>query len=173
MCFFCQFNNLKFLRPQDSEQSRFRFQFFYKELINFSKKNFFSQVTETCIPQCPLECTTQKFTYSASSYELFGDSFLHDIQSRSNLSADFSNRTLNSDTAKQSVVRVNIFYDSLSYIISTESPQWTIISLIATIGGNLGLYLGMSLFTFSGVITTLIELVARKLKYNKVEAKNN
>ena len=45
--------------------------------------------------------------------------------------------------------------------------------LIATIGGNLGLYLGMSLFTFSGVITTLIELVARKLKYNKVEAKNN
>ena len=49
-------------------------------------------------------------------------------------------------------MRVNIFYDSLSYVETTESPQMDLISLLASIGGHLSLFLGVN-------VLSLFELV--------------
>jgi hypothetical protein len=84
-----------------------------------------------------------------------------DVLSRKiNLVKDFSidEKKLNSDRAKESVVRVNIFYDSLSYTMSTESPKMDVISLLSNIGGNLGLFLGVSLISVCELIEALIEI---------------
>jgi hypothetical protein len=77
-----------------------------------------------------------------------------------NLVKDFSNddKKLNSDRAKESVVRINIFYDSLSYTLSTESPKMDVVSLLSNIGGNLGLFLGVSLISLCELIEALIEI---------------
>jgi hypothetical protein len=65
-------------------------------------------------------------------------------------------------------VRVNIFYDSLSYVETTESPQMDLISLLASIGGNLSLFLGVSVLSlFELVEVALIIFSIKLLKTNK------
>jgi hypothetical protein len=71
---------------------------------------------------------------------------------------DFVTKSINTDTAKDSITAVNIYYGSLSYTLSTESPKLDLISLLATIGGNLGLFLGLSLFSLCEIIEILIDL---------------
>ena len=114
--------------------------------------------TVTCLPQCPLECSSNSFTYSLSTTNLLGESYVTDIKANKNLSDDFIMRSINAYEASRSVVKVNIFYESLSYTSTEESPQWDIVNLIATIGGNLGLFLGLSLFSLGEILITLFEL---------------
>jgi hypothetical protein len=71
---------------------------------------------------------------------------------------------------KSSVVRVYV-YDSLSYTQSEEAPQIDIISLIANIGGNLGLFLGVSLFSVWEVVITVLEIYFYKRQQNSSQIK--
>ena len=123
--------------------------------------------SETCLPQCPLECNSFRFTYALSSFNLLGDSYVNDIRANPNLSADFSARKIDTTEASRSVAKINVFYDSLSYTASYESPQWDLVGLIASVGGNLGLFLGVSLFSLGEVLTTLIEIFFYCQKRNK------
>ncbi len=66
------------------------------------------------------------------------------IPNNSNLASNFVTQEINAMTVQKSFVRINVFYESLSYSVSEESPQWDGFSLIANIGGNLGLFLGVS-----------------------------
>jgi hypothetical protein len=74
------------------------------------------------------------------------------IKSNLNLSSDFLNRTLNTQIARESIVEVQIFYESLSYSLTTESPQMDAVYLLGSIGGNLGLFLGISVFSICELI---------------------
>ena len=53
---------------------------------------------------------------------------------------------------------MNIFYDNLSYTQTSEIPQMDLITLLAYIGGNLGLFLGLNAFSFCEIIQALIEI---------------
>jgi hypothetical protein len=120
-----------------------------------------SDLLETkCISLCPLECNQNLYMTSISSCQLNENKYFLDfIQSNnSNLTSDFINRTLNLKTAKDSFVQVNIFYDSLSYTLTTESPQMDVISLLGSIGGNLGLFLGVSVFSLCELIEVSIQI---------------
>ena len=76
----------------------------------------------------------------------------------SNLANDFINKTINVTTVEKSLVKVNLFYESLSYTETTESPKMDIFSLLGSIGGNLGLFLGVSVFSLCEIIEVLIEI---------------
>ena len=114
---------------------------------------------EVCLPMCPLECNRTEYKAIMSFNELNGDFYLETLKERKSLLADFSNPTeITQEIAKESFVTVNIFYDSLSYSVSTESPQMDVISLLANIGGNLSLFLGVSVFSFFEIVEVLIEI---------------
>jgi hypothetical protein len=115
-------------------------------------------VNNVCLPLCPLECNSTKFTYTTSMSKLLGNPYVDIIQNNPNLAIDFVTRPINANTVGESIAKVNIFYDSLSYVNSEETPALDIITLIATMGGNWGLFLSVGLFSFAEVITTLIEL---------------
>ena len=87
-----------------------------------------------------------------------GDIYVDTISQSQDLSKDFVTRQINSATVAQNIVKLNIFYQSLSYEYSDESPQWDIFSLIASLGGNLGLFLGAGFLSLSEIITSLIEI---------------
>ena len=127
------------------EQIRCANNFFYSTYI----ANNFKYVKEVCLPVCPLECFKFLFkTASISHAQLVGDYFLEYIQNNSRLASDFENRSvLDAASARDSFVKVDIYYESLSYAVSTESPQMNLISLLASIGGNLSLFLGVSVFS--------------------------
>ena len=133
---------------------------------NVYDKNDYS--TKVCLPQCPLECNSTQIIYSTTSYELLGDGYVDYIRPNANLSADFVSMSIDTLTAKQSMVRVYVYYDSLSYEQSDEAPQIDIVSLIANIGGNLGLFLGVSMFSVCELVTTLIEVYFYKKQSGKV-----
>jgi hypothetical protein len=80
------------------------------------------------------------------------------ISTNLNLASDFVSRTLDSQTVAESIVDVNTFYESLSYTFTTESPQMDAVVLFGAIGGNLGLFLGVSVFSVCEVFEVLIEI---------------
>jgi hypothetical protein len=127
-----------------------------------------SRTINDCLPSCPLECHQTLYKTSISFSYLLSNRFLPFIKNNSNLITDFLNRTLDATTAKDSFVNVNIYYESLSYTESNESPRMDVISLLASIGGNLSLFLGVSVFSLCEVIEVLIEtfhiVINRKIK---------
>ena len=92
--------------------------------------------------------------------KLIGSTYLDYIKKNVDILSDFSNRStaITKEQAKESVVRLFVYYDSLSYVHIEEAPQIDLVSLIANIGGNLGLFLGMSLFSLCEMMTTLLEI---------------
>ena len=119
------------------------------------------------MPQCPLECNSSQITSTTTSYELTGHVYEKFIKNNKNLCTFFVNTTITTESVRKSMVRIFVYYDSLSYTQSEEAPQIDIISLIANIGGNLGLFLGVSLFSIWEIVITLLEIYFYK-KQQKV-----
>ena len=135
--------------------------FFYNKYLvgNFIEQN--------CLPLCPLECNLTDYKTSSSSIPLLGDLYYEYIRENKNLTSDFVNRPLNKYTITESITSVNIFYNSLSYHLSTETPKLDIIGLLATKGGNLGLFLGVSLLSICELVEIMFQIYFIK-KGNKV-----
>ena len=99
--------------------------------------------------------------------QLIGDIYVDYIRGNKKLSSDFIKfRSINSETVARSIVKMNIFYESLSYTLVTESPKLNGVSLLASIGGSLGLFLGVSTFSLFEVVEFIITIIFIKMKGN-------
>ena len=122
-----------------------------------------------CISKCPLECNSTKITSSLSSSQIIPNAYINVIQQSPSLNSDFINRSIQEENViSKSVVKLNIFYDTLSYTNFEESPQWDIVTLVASIGGNLGLFMGVCMFSLGELLTALIELIIFTFRQKKV-----
>ena len=115
-------------------------------------------INKNCLNLCPLECEQNLYKTSISLTHLNGNSFISRIGKSSKLKKDFINRTLDSTTVEKSIASVYVFYDSLSYNLIIESPQMDGVTLLGSIGGNLGLFLGVSVFSLCEVIEAVVEI---------------
>ena len=120
-------------------------------------KNHFFQ--KNCLEDCPFECNYNQFDFSLSSYKSLPDFYLSFLNSKPYLTSDFISNEINAETARKSFISLNIFYETLSYDISSESPQLSLITLFANIGGYLGLFLGVSVFSLIETIQVFIEIL--------------
>jgi hypothetical protein len=141
----------------------------YQENVILSSVDSFDSnfISKVCLPMCPLECNQTLYKTSISSSRLLGRRFYFDsVKKNPNLANDFLDRILDSLTIERSIVSVNIFYESLSYMESTESPQMNIVSLLASMGGNLSLFLGVSVFTLAEIVEVVIEIyfIVKRMK---------
>ena len=91
------------------------------------------------------------------------------IKENENLHSDFIRTRVNPLNAANSFVKLNIFYDSLSYELSTELAKMDIASMLASIGGNLGLFLGVSVFSLCEMVEVLIEMFFLLRTKKKIE----
>ena len=113
---------------------------------------------------CQLECNQTSFKVSISSARLLGRIYAKYINENKNLSSDFGNKAVSVEQAEKSFVKARIFYESQSYTLSTESPKLDWVSLLANIGGTLGLFLGVSALSACELIDVLIEIFLLKRK---------
>jgi hypothetical protein len=113
-------------------------------------------INDICLPLCPLECKQNKYQTSISSNQMNNAHYNQYIPLIPNIANDFINRTLD---ATLSFAGVIVYYDSLMYRESIESPQMSIASLLGSIGGNLGLFLGVSVFSLCEVIEVFMEII--------------
>jgi hypothetical protein len=88
---------------------------------------------EVCSPDCPLECKSMAFDRSLQAFYL------------PNASSDYFS--------------INIYYESMFYYDEVQSPKVTFVGLISSLGGNFGLFLGLSLMSFFEFFQFLLELV--------------
>ena len=94
-----------------------------------------------------------------STSTLIGDYFIGKIRNNSKLREDFVNRSLNEETAKNSIVRAYVFYETLSYTESIEIvSKPSVLSLAANVGGILSLFMGVNVLSIFEIFEILIEL---------------
>jgi hypothetical protein len=128
---------------------------FFKKILNDNKF-----LGENCLSECPLECYLDQFDVTLSSNELTANLYLDYLKSNeTHLSEDFPTTQIDLETARKSFVNLKIFYKSLSYEVTTETPQLNAFTLFSNIGGYLGLFLGVSAFSLFEAIQVLIEIL--------------
>lgn len=54
---------------------------------------------------------------------------------------------------------LNVFYDDLATTYTSELPAVTAISLFGSVGGNLGLFIGISILTFVELLELFINII--------------
>ena len=70
---------------------------------------------------------------------MIGNLYADFINSQDNILADFNEQPISYEVAKNNFVNVWLYYSSLSYTLSTETPSMDIVSLLANIGGTIGM----------------------------------
>ena len=136
--------------------------FQYSWSLFIRQKDF---VEKNCLPSCPLECNQTNFKTQLTSLRLTSWKYYLNLIQRY-LSSLFILTDLNSENSLESFVSLNIYYDSLSYMLTTEAPQTDWISLLGNIGGNLGLLLGVSFFSLCELVEVMIEIYFIKTRTN-------
>jgi hypothetical protein len=106
-----------------------------------------------CYAKCPSECTEIKYdlTMSSSSYptewyakvltnnsnfnKVINQFFAAKNVSLINYSNDFNE-------LKNSIARLNVYYEDLRYVDIVDNAAMNVVTLLGTLGGNMGLFLG-------------------------------
>ena len=126
---------------------------------NFTQDGF---IEANCWPKCPLECDQSTFTNTLAFYK-YPPSDLYvntSLASNAILVARHSNQTDFTQQLANNAVKIEIYYDTLTYIRVDEQPKITWMDLLGVIGGHLHLFLGMSMLSFC----ELFELVILHLR---------
>ncbi|XP_063877280.1 amiloride-sensitive sodium channel subunit alpha-like [Scylla paramamosain] len=76
----------------------------------------------------------------------------------------------NDNSNNSDPVRLHFYMDSLSYEKIEESPAFTWNTLVCNVGGNLGLFLGMSIVTLVELLEFLIDLLFSCCNFRKSDA---
>jgi hypothetical protein len=141
------------------------------EMSIYDSTDFFDGnfISNNCASLCPLECNQTLYKTLVTTNQLNGnDVYVMKIKNNSKLASDFINRTIDSRNARKSIVRVSVFYQSLSYTLSNESPQVDGVALFGSIGGNLSLFLGVSLFSLCEIIELIMELMYIRRNFSQI-----
>ena len=131
--------------------------------------NNLSQVTE-CMNKifsdncdCPAPCDEEQLITSVSSTQWPNPASMDYYKS---LIANFTKRKdITNSEVSQSILSVKVFFDELGYEVVSERPsnQWP--QLLSNIGGQMGLWIGASVFSLIEVIMFLIRLCVRSMKW--------
>jgi hypothetical protein len=110
-----------------------------------------------CISKCPLECNSTQFTFTLTSQAYSGILFEALVKSNKVYSNDFTQTPITEETTSNKFVQVILYYDSLTYTQSTDTPSMDIMALLGNIGGTLGLFLGVSVLSLCELMNLLVE----------------
>ena len=119
-------------------------------------------IKANCLYLCPLQCNRTQYKTSISSSILMGDQYVEKIRNCTELFSDFSfdAKKVDSNSARNSVLSIHIYYETLSYTESNEkATAGSILALASTIGGILSLFLSLSVMSLFEVIEFLYEFL--------------
>ena len=117
---------------------------------------YISNYTE-CLPLCPTECNTQEFRISTSFLAYPHLSKVKSLSENPIIKSKYeniSNVTVNQ--LRESIVSVAIYYEDLSYTVISKEPKISLLDLISSIGGIMGIFLGISFLSFLEIVEFII-----------------
>jgi len=74
----------------------------------------------------------------------------------------FNNSKESFDSVKKKAIAMNLFYPHLKYEVINELQKTTIIDLLASIGGTLGLFLGMSILHVIKITEKIVQMLLKR-----------
>ena len=137
-----------------------------------------------CICKYPCHETSYPVTMSLSewpsknSINSFPDYIFKDKKNKSNLKAySYYQNMLNNNASQESIktwirshfLRVNVFTNSKIVSVKEDIPMYSMIDTLCSIGGCLGLWLGISLVTSAEIVQLIVRLLYELYKYVKVK----
>jgi hypothetical protein len=125
----------------------------YKKEI-FTKENY---IQKNCIPQCPLECNRIELSTTVSFSKYPSDSYFEILKGNKKLQETVF-KSANWSHIKNSILKVNINFESLSYKYIRENVVMSVVDLLAYIGGQMSLFLGISVLSFFEILELLYQV---------------
>ena len=91
---------------------------------------------------------------------LFRWAFQTDSRGPDNNNSDYYSKPFDSlELARGSLVKIFVYFDQIKYTRVNEAPAVTFVDLIANIGGELGLFIGISLLSLVELIELSLDLI--------------
>ena len=116
---------------------------------------------------CPIECHYEYFTTSTSFSEFPTKQYFNYIKNSTLIRSKLGDEATYQDV-KESVVRIEIFNEDLTETVVNENAKTAIRDLVSSIGGLLGLFLGISFLSFVEFIDLFIEIFIILLSNSKI-----
>jgi hypothetical protein len=120
-------------------------------------------IVNICEKQCPLECDTIRYDVSTSFSKFSNEKLveLYKFISEYNNTYYQFNPLFIKLTSKDfdDFIILSIYYTESGYTSISQLPKMDFFDLISNIGGNLGLFIGVSFLSFAEIIEFIIEVV--------------
>ena len=123
-----------------------------EELLSLSK--YYSE----CAEECPIECDLQFYNFFTSYAKFPSSSYAKYLLSDERVLSKFPYSNPTAAQLSDSILSLNVYFDSNLYERITEEPKVTFNTLLSNFGGQLGLFLGISLLSFVEIIEVIIEI---------------
>lgn len=130
-------------------------------LFNASAELFESRMGMRFLEQCPPECSISRFEFTTSMSHVLTRSFGRILMNNSYIRSRFSaaNIEMSYESLRNSLAWVNVYLDDTRYTYVSESPIQSSLDLLSSIGGTLGLYIGISFLSMAELVELAINLV--------------
>lgn len=124
----------------------------WKEIYFFKKIGKFGSFPSYCNNECPQECDSEEFSFTLSTSKFPTDIYQNIVLDKLSKSPllNFSKVNIEKDVAL-----VKIYFDELKYTLIDQIPKMDTESLISSIGGSLGLFMGLSICSFMELLELL------------------
>jgi hypothetical protein len=126
-----------------------------------------------CYAKCPTECTEIKYDLTMSSGSFPTEWYASVLTNNSNFNevinlyfafknVSFINYTNNLSELKNSIARLNVYYEDLRYVEIVDNAAMNVVTLLGTLGGNMGLFLGIK-FSFLSHVALFLSFFFTKM----------
>ena len=127
-------------------------------------KPIYSKYIETnpadvCASLCPLECNSITFRMSKGTLNYPSPAYANFFMAKPTVQSVFPNGTLTYEFIKNNFARIAIYYQTNIYEHITEYETSSIAGFIASMGGNIGLFIGASTATTGEFLEIVIEFL--------------
>lgn len=157
-------------------QSLYKLEYLSFEECMLNQNNL-SDFYPYCHEECPLDCEKVNLNIQTHIANYPSNSYGEWLLANQSFLAKFpSNQSVSMEVLKQSILSISIYYESTNFIKIVEKPESDLGILLGTLGGQLGLLLGVSFLSFAEIFEILFEVVRifyqRSKKSIKIVNKN-
>lgn len=127
-----------------------------KVWLEFLHNDYYSD----CLPYCPAECQSFRYSLTISDIDYPKKSYFdYYLVNNSIIKAKYSNREINYEDLKRKISSLVIYYETMTYTVTSQIPKWDIFGLASNVGGLLGLFLGVSFLSIVELVEALFEIL--------------
>jgi hypothetical protein len=114
---------------------------------------------DKCSDECPIECLSTIYSISATTGHYPSQNYAEILTSNESEFTQFQNKQLSKDLLRESILKVNIFYEDMTYTAITESPALSWDILLGNIGGMFSLMLNLNMVAVAELCEFAIEAI--------------